>query len=66
MTLREDAQMDRIYRQMRTLATLRLRAAAQYDAAWIATLEQRRERCESELSRAWGADGRHEDLRTAA
>ena len=66
MRLLEDPQMDRIYREMRTLTTLRLRAAAHYDVSWIETLEQRRQRCVNELSGACGADEHYAQVLTAA
>ena len=66
MRLLEDPPMDQIYREMRTLTTLRLRAAAHYDIAWIDALEHRRQRCADELARVCGAAGHDEQLLTAA
>ena len=65
MRLLEDPPMDRIYREMRTLTTLRLRAAVHDDIAWIDALELRRQRCADELARGCGAAGYYGRVLTA-
>ena len=50
MQVHEDARVERLYREIRTLTAMRLRAVAAADWTWVDVLEWKRNACRDALS----------------
>ncbi|MCZ6895421.1 MAG: hypothetical protein O7H40_15425 [Gammaproteobacteria bacterium] len=68
MQVHEDARIERLYCEIRTLTAMRLQAVAVADWAWVDVLEWKRGACRDELSSACAAamEGHQGHLLSAA